>query len=257
MGPATIADMTTTPALPEACLAWCSTRSYEYDVLGDLAEIDLDWWNSRLTSARIPVRVRARGLDGDVVETGTGFLRRGDLRTIGSGCDLTTVYHCAAWLVGHRDRDRARRFPDARDLEEPAGDRRLHGVRQALDECRRAPALIDVGPHRDWSGWPRATGFGRVPMSLYVWAIGSENMLHRPQLLDQQALSELVHLGWVDNPSVSAMTVRRYLDYCEVLDEWARLGHVRPELVEMWLVRSWRIRRETPSPFLDEFRDAL
>ncbi|KQU06725.1 hypothetical protein ASG56_03595 [Rhodococcus sp. Leaf7] len=256
VGPATIADMTT-PALPEACLEWCADRSYEYDVMGDLVEVDLDWWNSRLDEARIPVRLHGRAVNGDPVDTGAGFLRRGDLHSVGRGCDLSTVYHCAAWLVGHRHRERARRFPDARDLSEPVHAMRLDRVRRALGECRRAPALIDLGPQREWSGWPAATGFGPVPLSLFAWAVGSEGTLERPQIVDQQALSELVHLGWVENPSVSGITVRRYMRYCDVLYGWADLARVRPELIEMWLVYAWRRRRASPSPFMQEFRDAL
>lgn len=63
-----------------------------------------------------------------------------------------------------------------------------------------------------------------------------------PQLLDQQAVASLVHLGWVGEPVAARFTWAHYLRYCGLLGDWATQGDVAVELVEMWLVRRWRER---------------
>ncbi|MGU3433933.1 hypothetical protein ACNHUS_13035 [Actinomycetes bacterium M1A6_2h] len=245
------------PALPEACIEWCRSRSYEYDVLGDQAEVDLDWWNERLRAARIPVRLHAQSFAGFDIDTGIGYIQRGDLESDYTRTDLTTLYLCAAWLIGNRARTKAKRFANARDLSDEGEDAPFERIESALESCRCPPALFDLGPQRRWSGWPKATGFGPVTLSLFAWSAGNDAMIDRPQLVDEQALCELVHLGWVEKPAATGITVRRYLKYCEVLSRWSRQAGVRAELIEMWLVHSWRARQRSPSPFLTEFRDAL
>ncbi|WP_188544323.1 8-oxoguanine DNA glycosylase OGG fold protein [Rhodococcoides trifolii] len=247
------------PALPEACIEWCRARSYEYDVLGDQSEVDLDWWNTRLRAASIPAELHAGSYAGFDTDTGIAYIRRGDLATqrLSPRMDLTTLYLCAAWLIGNRARTKAKRFADARDFSDEGKDAPFERIESALDQCRCPPALFDLGPQRQWSGWPKAPGFGPVTLSLFAWAAGSDAMIDRPQLVDEQALCELVHLGWVEKPAATGITVKRYLKYCEVLSGWSRQAGVRAELIEMWLVRSWRARQRSPSPFLTEFRDAL
>ncbi len=72
---------------------------------GDMAEVDLDWWNTRLDSHRIPVRLWGRNADGVPVNRGKAFLSRDDIN--GSlpskgPADLVVLYRAAAWLKGHR-----------------------------------------------------------------------------------------------------------------------------------------------------------
>lgn len=244
--------------LPEKCIEWCGSHSYEYDVLCDMAAVDLDWWNDRLNRASIPARLHARTSDGDRAESGIGYVRREDLRagasTFGGVPELSRLYLCVAWLVGNHARRRAQRFPDVRDTEVPTNP--LRPIMLALRAFERSPALVDIGPQRDWSGWPHAPGIGPTPMSLYAWAVCSDESLDCPQLVDQQGLGSLVYHGWVQNPAIGALTLARYREYCEVLAGWARQLSVRPELVEHWLAQSWRQRRANPMSFPDRFRQS-
>ncbi|MCA2243443.1 MULTISPECIES: hypothetical protein [Mycobacteriaceae] len=92
-------------------------------------------------------------------------------------------------------------------------------------------------------------------VSLYLWATHHTSLttggvpastapsaVVGPQLLDQQAVASLVHLGWVGEPVAARFTWAHYLRYCELLGDWATQGDVAVELVEMWLVRRWRER---------------
>ena len=213
---------------------------------GDMAEVDLDWWNTRLDTHRIPVRLWGRNADGVPVNRGQAFLSRDDIN--GSlpskgPADLVVLYRAAAWLKGHRNRGHTQRFVDVRDPV--AGTIDFTRITTALRACREQhPANLDDGPYRKWSGWPHAPGVGPTLMSLYCWAVHTG--LYRPQLLDQHSLATLCRLGWVETPTVGHFTARnRYLRYCALLHDLADQGQAPAELVEMWLATDWqeRVRR--------------
>jgi hypothetical protein len=97
-------------------------------------------------------------------------------------------------------------------------------------------------------------------LSLYCWAnhrdtghdvVGrgaAARGLVRPQLLDQQAVASLIHLGWVEDPVAARFTWARYTRYCRLLHAWAAQADVAAELIEMWLVSRWRERIARRSP---------
>ncbi|MBY6367991.1 8-oxoguanine DNA glycosylase OGG fold protein [Rhodococcoides corynebacterioides] len=236
------------PALPEACIRWCGSRSYEVDVLDDMAHVDLEWWNRHLREHRIPVHLPGRSADGAWTDEGHAHLPRRDLRAssrtlrLYGDPELVRLYLCLAWLSGTRDVRRVRRFADVRARGVPSP---LTPILDGLAMFRREPALVDVGPHRTWSGWPHTPGVGRVPMSLYAWAVCDDDTAGCPQVVAQDGLSALVRHGWSEKPSIEGLTLTRYHRYCSVLERWARQAGVRPELVELWLVRSWQDRAPT------------
>ncbi|WP_040775074.1 hypothetical protein [Rhodococcus rhodnii] len=226
--------------VPDECVQWCATEPHDVAVLDDTVAIDLDWWNRRLERDEIPVQLRGRDEDGRVVESGQAFVRRDELAPGPlAPTDLESLYLCAAWLYSHRDRSRARRFVDVRSWRTP--DKPFDVITAAFETCRTRPSLLDGGPFREWSGWPKAPGVGRPLLSLFCWATydaGGE----RPQLLDQQAVASLIRHGWIGNPVAGNFTVKQYVRYTDLLHDWARRARTTPELVEMWLTRDWRRR---------------
>lgn len=195
------------------------------------------------------MRLAGRNPDGVLLDWGVGAIRRGDLEfgsdLVASGPrDVGRLYLAAAWLFAHRDRARRRRFVDVRDRQ-AAGDR-FDGIVAALACCRRSPLFVDSGPYRAWSSWPKAPGAGSPLLSLYCWAV-HEGPRNRPQLLDQQSVATLLHLGWLEHPAVGRFTLARYRRYCELVHRWADQAEVAPELVELWLVRDWRERNTSAS----------
>lgn len=236
--------------VPDECVRWCRVQDHGVTVLDDMTGVDLDWWNTRLARREIPVQIAGFNQDGRQVDSGKAYLRRGDLQPGASTLNLqgsprlNALYLSAAWLFAHRDRDRARRFVDVRNWRTP--DQPLHLIANSLEAFERSPALIDLGPYRQWSGWPKAPGAGPSLLSLYCWTIHADSS-HRPQLLDHQAVASLVHLGWLENPSVPQFTVARYTRYCDLLHHWAQQAGTSAELIEMWLVHQWRNRNATAS----------
>ena len=237
-------------------------------VCDDMAEVDLEWWNTRLARHAIPTLIVGRDVDGLPTDHGVGYLRRADLigdvdggvdadtSRDGGSVDLGVLYRAAAWLSGHPGRDRRRCFPDVRTSASSDGER--DAVTAALLACRHTPWQAipdDAASARRWSGWPCVPGVGPSVVSLYLWATHhtslttggvpastAPNAMVGPQLLDQQAVASLVHLGWVGEPVAARFTWALYLRYCELLGDWATQGDVAVELVEMWLVRRWRER---------------
>ena len=238
--------------MPAECVAWCRVQQYGVLVLDDMAAVDLDWWNHRLTDHAIPVRLTGRDLDGAVTDRGVAVITRGDLITGGVGLgEVGVLYLAAAWLSAHRDRDRLRRFVDVRTPSSRAG-LEFAAITAALAVCRQ-PHLMSFpkigSSDRLWSGWPRTPGVGAAVTSLYCWAVHHNTVTVspgvRPQLLDQQAVASLIHLGWVANPVAASFTWARYTRYCALLHTWAHQAQVPAELIEMWLVARWR-QRATP-----------
>ena len=78
-------------------------------------------------------------------------------------------------------------------------------------------------------------------LSLYCWAALPE-VVERPQLLDQNSLSTLCRLGWLQTPSLPGFTHRGYLRHCQLLHCWAGQVGVPAELIEMWLSSNWSER---------------
>lgn len=228
---------------PPECQAWCAAQNARVVIDDDMVRVDLDWWNTRLRRASIPVLLVGRDPDGREVESGEAALRRGDLAsdtdqlTEHGPHHLTVLYRCAAWLREHPDRPRPRRFPDVRSSRKARAPFAVIG--SALAACRETPNLFDGGPFREWSGWPIAPGVGHPLLTLYSWAV-HDGDTQRPQLLDQAAVAMLVRLGWVADPAVGSFTPRRYQRYNDLLHRWADRTGTEPELIEHWLSRSWR-----------------
>jgi hypothetical protein len=246
------------PEMPAGCVAWCRVQQYGVTVLDDMATVDLKWWNQRLAEREIGVRLTGRDLDGAPTDRGVAVIARGDLTACAAGDgglgDVGVLYAAAAWLSAHRDRDRLRRFLDVRTLSSPGHE--FDVITAALAACRQ-PHLLwapPIGAGRQWSGWPHAPGVGPTVLSLYCWAThrdtGHDVVEHgtaargvvRPQLLDQQAVASLIHLGWVEDPVAARFTWARYTRYCHLLHAWAAQADVAAELIEMWLVARWRER---------------
>ncbi|MCV7137497.1 hypothetical protein H7J06_31495 [Mycobacterium hodleri] len=254
--------------VPAECVVWCRGQDVGVSVCDDMARVDLDWWNTRLGRRAVPVRIVGRDPDGLPTDHGVGYLRRADLTedlvggpdtdtSAGPGsADVGVLYRAAAWLSGHADRDRRRCFPDVATPAPPGHE--FDAVTTAVAACRHTPwqVIPDAAVRRRWSGWPHVPGVGPAVVSLYLWAVdqhgssvtggartsaGARSVVG-PQLLDQQAVSSLVHLGWVGEPVAARFTWAQYLRYSELLSEWADQGEVAVELVEMWLVRRWRER---------------
>ena len=55
-------------------------------------------------------------------------------------------------------------------------------------------------------------------------------------------MSTLIHEGWLEDPSVTGFTRRRYDRHVELITAWATDIGTSPELVEMWLVLRWSAR---------------
>lgn len=249
--------------VPEECRVWCRAQQYGVTVLDDMAVVDLDWWNHRLAEHGLAVRLAGRDADGAPTHHGVAAIARGDLTTASDAGDgalgeVGVLYSAAAWLSAHRDRDRARRFSDVRTPAQ-SGDA-YDAILTALHACRHPDALSDppTGPGRRRSGWPHAPGVGPTVLSLYCWAThhrtpdndtaAAAREVVCPQLLDQQAVNSLIHLGWAPDPVVARFTWARYTRYCHLLHTWAADAGVAPELIEMWLVARWRERSAPYSP---------
>lgn len=237
---------------PAACVRWCDEQHPDHTVLDDASRVDLDWWNHRLAIADLPVRIRARDLDGHVVHKGTGFIQRTDLRPDGpllapadvraSSRRLGLLYLCAAWLREHPLRCAAKRFPLVFNAYGIPGRSRTTQVDEFLRHClsgERMPRRISRG------GWPPAPHLGVALRATIMWAAGAHTCAgRRPQLIDQYGVNTLVREGWLGKSTVSGFTVREYDVYVGLVDRWAGEIGTAPELVEMWLVHEWRRRRD-------------
>lgn len=232
---------------PEACVQWCRHRTYDLHVLDDGVLVDLDWWNGHLDRAGHELRLRGRNLDGEVVEYGHATIQRNDLRI---GTDLAVVEHdslgllflCAAWQGSHKHRRAARRFPDVMNphLTHP-DENPVAKTLAVLDYCVRNREVPEH-PTETRSGWPDAPGVGVSLMATFLWAVNASVYGGPAQLIDQYGVSTLIHEGWLEDPSVTGFTRRRYDRYIDLITSWANEIDTRPELVEMWLVQRWSAR---------------
>ncbi|MFE3289402.1 hypothetical protein [Rhodococcus sp. NPDC059234] len=231
---------------PEACVQWCRTRSYPLHVLDDGAQVDLDWWNGHLAQAGHEIRLRGRDLDGRVVAEGVAVVQRNDLRR---GSELVEpdddglglLFLCAAWQGAHPHRRFKRRFPDVVNPHARVGEDPLARIRGVLRHCARERSLPNAAS-ASWSGWPETPGVGVSLLAVYLWAVEAGTSSGRAQLIDQYGVSTLIHEGWLEDPSVSGFTLRRYDRYVTLLGDWAAQANTRPELIEMWLVQRWSAR---------------
>ncbi|WP_305094527.1 hypothetical protein [Prescottella sp. R16] len=231
-------------APPEACVLWCRARAYPLHVLDDSAHVDLDWWNHHLREVGHEVVLHGRDLDGRIVDRGTAVVQRNDLQ-LGSALvesdhdALGLLFLCAAWRSAHRDRRASRRVPDV--FTPLVEQNPLARIQQVLDRCVKDKRIPE--PSGDsWSGWPDMPGVGVSLMALFLWAAGVRRGGVRAQLIDQHGVSTLIHEGWLEEPSVSGFTLRRYDRYLQLLDAWSQRVGTDPELIEMWLVQRWNAR---------------
>lgn len=231
-------------APPEACVQWCRARAYPLHVLDDSAHVDLDWWNHHLHEHKHEIVLHGRDLDGRVVDRGIAVVQRNDLQLGSELVDsehdaLGLLFLCAAWRSAHRSRRATRRLPD---VFNPYAEREpLAKIKNVLDRCAKDKRIPE--PSGDaWSGWPEMPGVGVPLMALFMWAVGVRRDGVRAQLIDQHGVSTLIHEGWLEEPSVSGFTLRRYDRYLELLGDWATQVGTEPELIEMWLVQRWNAR---------------
>ena len=232
---------------PTACVQWCQHRSYDLHVLDDGVEVDLDWWNGHLDRAGHDLRLRGRNLDGEIVEYGGATVQRNDLRigtdlAVGEHDSLGLLFLCAAWQGSHRHRRAMRRFPDVMNphLSRP-DENPVAKTLAVLDSCVRN-RVVPEHPNSTWSGWPDAPGVGMSLMATFLWAVNASVYGGPAQLIDQYGVSTLIHEGWLEDPSVTGFTRRRYDRYVELITAWATDIGTKPELVEMWLVQRWSAR---------------
>ncbi|HEX7321548.1 MAG TPA: hypothetical protein VF299_01235 [Mycobacterium sp.] len=130
-----------------------------------------------------------------------------------------------------------KRFVDVRTTAR--GEREFGAILDGLQSCLDQH-LLGGGPG-DCAPWPATPGVGPALLSLYCWAALPE-AAHRPQLPDQNSLSTLCHLGWLQTPSLPGFTRRSYLRYRHLLHSWAGQVGVPAELIEMWLAGNWQDR---------------
>lgn len=229
---------------PEACVQWCGARAYPLHVLDDGVHVDLNWWNHHLRESEHEIVLHGRDLDGRVVDRGTAIVQRNDLRLDSELFDadhdgLGLLFLCAAWRSAHRARRATRRLPDVFDPYTPKDP--LRKIKLILDHCATSRTLPPASSS-NWSGWPDTPGVGVSLMAVYLWAVGVTREGIRAQLIDQHGVSTLIHEGWLEEPSVSGFTLRRYDRYQELLRTWSIQARTHPELIEMWLVQRWNAR---------------
>ncbi|BDQ21582.1 hypothetical protein RQN9TF_20440 [Rhodococcus qingshengii] len=85
-------------------------------------------------------------------------------------------------------------------------------------------------------------GVGVSLLAAFMWAAEVSEADSRAQLIDQFGASTLIHEGWLEDPAVSGLTLRRYHRYTQLLSSWATTAQTRPELIEMWLIKRWMAR---------------
>lgn len=231
---------------PDALVEWCRSRTFPLHVLDDEATVNLDWWNAHLKDAGHTISLRGRDLDGKVITEGRAIVQRNDLRP---SSDLVVAQHdglgllflCAAWQGSHESRRFTRRFPNVFNPHHREDEDPLTQITAILDHCSKNKSMPVV--RRDtWSGWPLTPGVGVSLMAAFMWAVGVQDEGRRAQMIDQYGVSTLIHEGWLEDPSVTGFTTRRYRRYCELLDSWAYAAGTQPEIVEMWLVKRWSAR---------------
>ncbi|NMD64005.1 UNVERIFIED_ORG: hypothetical protein FNL38_109117 [Nocardia globerula] len=231
---------------PEACVHWCQARTYDLHILDDEASVDLDWWNSHLRDSEHEIQLRGRNDDGKIVTEGIATVQRNDLRPgseliIATHDGLGLLFLCAAWQSAHRGRRFKRRFPDVFGAPIAKGEDPLQPIKSILDYCLKTRTLPAI--HRGtWSGWPVTPGVGVSLLAAFMWAAEVSEAGGRAQLIDQFGVSTLIHEGWLEDPSVSGFTLRRYHRYNQLLSSWATTAQTRPELIEMWLIKRWNAR---------------
>ncbi|MCZ4546614.1 hypothetical protein BS618_19130 [Rhodococcus erythropolis] len=231
---------------PEARVYWCQSRTYDLHILDDEASVDLDCWNSHLRDYEHEIQLRGRNDAGRNVTEGIATGQRNNLRPgseliIATQDGLGLRFLCAAWLSAHRDRRFKRRFPDVFGAPATKGDDPLQAIKSILDYCLKTRTLPAI--HRGtWSGWPVTPGVGVSLLAAFMWAAEVSEAGRRAQLIDQFGVSTLIHEGWLEDPSVSSFTLRRYHRYNQLLGSWATSAQTRPELIEMWLIKRWNAR---------------
>ncbi|QBJ97885.1 hypothetical protein ERC79_19505 [Rhodococcus sp. ABRD24] len=231
---------------PEACVQWCRARAYPLHVLDDGVQVDLNWWNHHLRENNHEIVLHGRDLDGQAVNHGTAVVQRNDLRLDSELFEadhngLGLLFLCAAWRSAHRNRRATRRLPDVFNPNAREGEDPLAKIKAVLDRCARDKALPPA-MRDNWSGWPDTPGVGVSLMAVYLWAVGVTREGIRAQMIDQHGVSTLIHEGWLEEPSVSGFTLRRYDRYQELLRTWSIQARTEPELIEMWLVQRWNAR---------------
>ena len=60
-------------------------------------------------------------------------------------------------------------------------------------------------------------GVGVSLLSAFMWAAEVSVEGGRAQLIDQFGVSTLIHEGWLEDPSVSSFTLRRYHSYNQLV----------------------------------------
>lgn len=261
---------------PYAMVEWCRRQPLPMALYEDAATVDLDWWNLKLWEHSVPVTLLGRGPDGEIVDTGIAEISRLDIftharfkgdvddspfvwaqgpeamerarsaeRSNDAGHLLTLLYLCAAWSSGHPHRRNRRVF---HRYSEDSGEGLFAEVPSAL--AASASFIEDrdlafaVLQHPDtWLGrledGQSVPGLGPVVATHFLAALSVARRAPRVVPVEPAAINMLIRCGWHEFDASESLTTRNFSVFQETIHDWAKEARTAPELVEMWLVKSW------------------
>lgn len=261
---------------PYGLVEWCRRQPLPMALYEDAASVDLDWWNLKLWEHKVPVTLLGRGPDGEIVDTGIAEISRRDIYTharFSSDVDgspfvwgqgsadmerarsaeqsndpghlLTLLYLCAAWSSGHPLRRNRRVF---RRYSEDRGDGVYTEVPPALAASARfiddRDLAFAVLQHPEtWLGrledGAHVPGLGPVVSTHFLAALSVARRAPRVVPVEPAAINMLIRCGWHEFDASESLTTRNFSVFQETVHDWAKEARTAPELVEMWLVKSW------------------
>ena len=225
--------------LPDPCRDWARTADELTVITEHAITVNLTWWNESL---------QARGLQGgpavgrnpagDVVDTGYGQIRRGDVFTLAASLDgspqasLQLLWHTLAWGAGRHVRLVHKRMDAiARDRA-----RATVGLRTAAELSSTDPrsAFETLYP----GGSTLIPHLGPSFFTKYLYFAGAGQKDHPCLILDERVAGALKRAGWDSLSDRGPWPADTYARYCGLLGRWAaEIGEsgVRPDLLERWL----------------------
>lgn len=270
------------PPVPQECIQWCRSQSVAMTLFEDSASVDLDWWNSRLRQADIPIVLLGRGPDGELVDHGRAEITRIDLwkqarfsqhvddspfawddRVPGAlaptvpphlladpGHLVTTLYLVAAWANAHPGRRIPLRFYPFSEHDPETGRMLVHpslldAVRSQDQPGFAFDQLLARGQHRTAYAPRKIRGLGWQLAAYLLSILSVRPGARRVVPMGPAALNMLVRCGWHEFSAAKNPNSWDYLRYQEAVRIWAEQAETSPELVEMWLTQTWN-RLEAP-----------